>query len=587
MTEDERFLNQPVRLHLAHWMVLGASLALTCMAWYTSHNQLQERLQARFEKDAEQVVSLLTERMEKYAGSLWAGVGMMNVLSRDRAVTRQDWVRFSEAIDLPGRYPGINGIGLIEDIEAEDLEAYRQRMQAEYPDLGEFTIFPDTQRQRRSVISYIEPLDRNREAIGLDTANETNRRVASERARATGTAQMTGPITLVQDSTQQPGFLLYAPYAVPSPNGVMQHGRVYAAFVVSDLMRGALAFEKRRVTVSARDGDTYLYEENPDNTAAFDPDPLYTRDTTIRLYGRDWTFEIRSNLAFREDANTRGPTLILAGGLLVELMLLGIFLLLVSSNARAHRFAHRMTVNLQKSQAQLQRRNDELIQFNYRVSHDLVGPLKTIQGLTDCIRADMADNDLQEVSANIGRIETMVQQQVSTISSIFALCEADLRPQDDAPVPLAALVRTVFKRAQSALQDESLRLRLEFADDFTLDAPPGRLEQVLFNLLTNAIQFRRPEEPHPEVCVAATRDDHLATIVVRDNGIGIPANTRDRIFDLFFRAHSTAAGGAGLGTYIVRRNIENMGGSVDVHSDERGTLFVLRWPQNNAEVAAA
>ncbi len=583
MTEGEQLGDPPVRLHLIHWLVLAASLGLTLLAWYISKMQFEDRLLARFQHDADQVVNLLSERMQKYEGSLWAGVGMLHALGFERQVTRKDWIAFSDAIDLPYRFPGVNGIGLIEDIEPGDLEAYTQRMIAEYPELDPFTVHPVLESRRHYIISYIEPFAKNREAVGLDTAFETNRRTASERARELGTAQITGPIFLVQDAEQTPGFLFFAPYELTGPEGQTRNGKVYAAFVVKDLMEGALAFHNRRVTVSARDGATYLYQETLENTPGFDPQPIFTREVAIPLYGREWTFDIRSNLAFRDSANAYGPTIVLVGGMIVDLMLLGIFLLLVSSNARAHRYARRMTVNLQESQRQLQRRNDELIQFNYRVSHDLVGPLKTIQGLTDCIRSDIAENDMTEVEPSIDRIDNMVQQQISIISSIFDLCEADLRPQESAPILLGPLVREMFNRAQNSQQDRSVRLDLDIPEDFTVSAPQGRMEQILFNLLTNAIKFRRPDEKYPEVQVSAQRTTHTALLQVRDNGIGIPEPTRDRVFDLFFRAHSTGTGGAGLGTYIVRRNIENMGGTVEVHSDDRGTLFMLRWPQKKAE----
>lgn len=587
MTDREHFKDPPVRLHLAHWLVLGASLGLTCLAWYFSKTQLEQRLESRFRHDADQVVSLLAERMEKYEGSLWAGVGMLHALGSDRQVTRKDWINFAKAIDLPGRYPGINGIGLIEDIKPAELESYTRRIRAEYPELKPFRVHPTVTGDQHYIISYIEPFENNRQAVGLDTAFETQRRQASERASAHGNAQISGPITLVQDATQTPGFLFLAPYQLPTRAGPPRTGKVYAAFVVRDLMKGALAVANRQVTVSARDGKTYLYQETQDNTAGFDPTPNFTREVTIPLYGRDWTFEIRSNLAFRNSAHSHGPTLVLAGGLIVDLLLLGVFLLLVSSNARAHRFARKMTVDLQKSQKQLQRRNDELIQFNYRVSHDLVAPLKTIQGLTDCIRSDIADNDLSEVNPSIDRIESMVQQQINVISSIFDLCEADLRPQQSSPIPLGDLIIEMFERAQESQHDATVRLDLDVPHDFMISAPRGRMEQILFNLLTNAIKFRHPEQGQPVVRVSAQRNSETATLTIADNGIGIPAPTRDRIFDLFFRAHSTGTGGAGLGTYIVRRNIENMGGTVEVCSDNTGTVFILRWPQKHAESAAA
>lgn len=579
------------RLHFVHWLVLGASLLLTILAWYISSNQQQQKHAKMFEVEAERLSTQLRERMEKYENALWSGVGALEIIKRSRGLTRPDWRRFAQTMNLLERYPGINGIGVIYSAQPEELPRLEDRFAEQFPELERVEIYPKHQHGVHFPILLLEPLDGNREAIGLDIAFEKNRRTAALAALETGTPQMTGPIVLVQDAEETPGFLLFVPFNIPvdgTPEEPRQdRGFVYAPFVVKDLIAGTLASTKRLVTFSLRDSGTNLYAETADNTATFDPAPMFETQTSVQLYGREWIFDIRSNLEFRSRAQSSLPTTILIGGITVDLLLLGVFLILVNSNARAVNLAQKMTADLRESKSQLKKRNEELIQFNYRVSHDLVAPLKTIQGLVLMARDDLSDNNADAVDPSLERVDAMVNQQIQVISSIFELCESDLSNEAYQRIDIRKLAKSLFARVLRVQTEARVELRLPIPEGTTVLAKPTRLEQILFNLISNAVKFRNPNADNPMVEITVERVDSWVTLRVRDNGIGIPANARGRVFDLFFRAHSTHAGGAGLGTYIVRKNVENMGGTARVHSDPDGTLFEIEWPEYPVEVDAA
>ncbi len=135
----------------------------------------------------------------------------------------------------------------------------------------------------------------NREAVGFDVANEANRLEAATKARETAAAQITGPIVLVQDEHKTPGFLFYAPSF--DEEGRFR-GLVYAPFVVQRLMNGVLANERRHVSLRVMDAHSTLYDELVSNVEDYDPDPLLATTRRIPMAGREWTFELRSDLAF-------------------------------------------------------------------------------------------------------------------------------------------------------------------------------------------------------------------------------------------------------------------------------------------------
>ncbi|WP_245764292.1 CHASE domain-containing protein [Sulfitobacter marinus] len=227
-----------------------------------------------------------------------------------------DFDMFASSLDLTETLPGINGIGFIEPVPADEVPEFVAGMRAD--GVENFTVHPETESDVKYIIKYIAPTDINAEAVGLDISFEQGRRDAANRARETGLPQLTPRILLVQDDTAQPGFLLLRPYFEADDF----KGWVYAPFVGRNLLEGlnpqqGQLFEFQVYDGSGIDDDALIYSTHEHEHM----DWLYTANYTVDMFGRQWTLHYHSTALFDEVHSTRGPFFILIGGLLLSMML--------------------------------------------------------------------------------------------------------------------------------------------------------------------------------------------------------------------------------------------------------------------------
>jgi two-component system sensor histidine kinase CpxA len=189
------------------------------------------------------------------------------------------------------------------------------------------------------------------------------------------------------------------------------------------------------------------------------------------------------------------------------------------------------------------------------VAHELCSPLARLQMATG-ILADQAPKDLQETVADV---REEVQQMSALVNELLAFTKAGLRPRDvvSSPVDLAPLARDVLAR-----EDVGGRVTLSVADDVRANAEPDLLARALGNLVRNALRYAGEAGP---ITVTAARENKQVSLVVEDNGPGVPAADLDRLGEPFFRpelARTRESGGVGLGLAIVRNSIAACGGEV-------------------------
>ena len=359
---ENKKLKKDARLHWYHWLVVVLSLVLTLSAWQVTSRLAHQKSQIQFDFQADLLIELVKERMQKYEDALWAGVAAIH--AQKDPINTHSWRTFATALSIEEKYPGINGIGIIDYVAPDKLDAYLKDQRQYRPD---YQIHPAHDKNEYWPITHIEPVSQNKKAVGLDMAHETNRYTASIKARDSATAQITGPIILVQDAKKTPGFLFFAPYykAEHPPKSLVLRrisfvANVYAPFIMEKLMEGTLKNENRMVNFRINDEDTLLYDELQNVSENYDEEALFSKSVTIDMYGRKWSFDMRSTVLFRDQVSNDQPLMILIGGISIDVLLLILFIILARSNSKAISYADEVTFELKTSERKLRSTIDSM-----------------------------------------------------------------------------------------------------------------------------------------------------------------------------------------------------------------------------------
>lgn len=231
---------------------------------------------------------------------------------------------------------------------------------------------------------------------------------------------------------------------------------------------------------------------------------------------------------------------------------------------------------LERANDRLTERNAELEQFVHSASHDLLSPVRTMRSAAEALA------DALEVPWDASAVHREAERVLETASRLGRLV-GDLvaynRLGESKPPLVPTRLDEVVDEALAQLRSE-----IEHAGARITVAGPlpsvrghhGSLVQAVMNLLGNATKFTAPGVV-PEVAIGCEVAGGQARLLIRDNGIGVPAAARDRIFQAFERLHGDDAySGSGLGLAIVKRLVCKMGGRVGVAAETGGgsTFFI-------------
>jgi two-component system phosphate regulon sensor histidine kinase PhoR len=220
--------------------------------------------------------------------------------------------------------------------------------------------------------------------------------------------------------------------------------------------------------------------------------------------------------------------------------------------------------------------------FVANVSHELRTPLSLIKGYVETL-IDGAKDDpavalrfLQTIEKHADRL-TFLIEDLLTISKL----ESGQIIMNLQAVELGSVVSRVMEDLQSRAAEKNIKLRNFLPERTEVKADADRLEQVLFNLVDNAIKYGRNDGSVDVAC--KIMDDKFVQLSVRDDGPGIPDDAKERVFERFYRidrARSREAGGTGLGLSIVKHIVQSHGGEVWVESElGKGSTFCFTLPR--------
>lgn len=237
---------------------------------------------------------------------------------------------------------------------------------------------------------------------------------------------------------------------------------------------------------------------------------------------------------------------------------------------------------LEQRAADLQRANAELQQFAYAASHDLAEPLRTVSNFTALLV-----RELGEVDEDTAKLVTFVQDGVrrmrSMLDGLLEYSQLGSAPPPDQWVELNDLVGSVLADLRTVLEER--QARVEVGELPRVWGNAATLQRLFLNLITNAAKFV-PDDRSPEIDISAEGTDDSWVVEVTDNGVGIPPEHRQRVFEMFRRLHPQGEyEGTGVGLTLARRVAESHGGSIELMDgpDGIGTRVRVSFPRRPGE----
>lgn len=225
----------------------------------------------------------------------------------------------------------------------------------------------------------------------------------------------------------------------------------------------------------------------------------------------------------------------------------------------------------------LLQRNKDLEQFAYIISHNLRGPVANIAGLSDAI-LDKGLSD-EEKDGFIGAISSSIKKLDDVILDLNNIIHVKNNINENKQeVVFRKMVDEVLAGMGTTLEENNVTVNCDFDEADRMLSLKSYLHSIFYNLISNSIKFRRHGVP-TVIDICSKRNNDKIILSFKDNGVGIDLEKKGHyIFGLYKRFHPDRAEGKGMGLFMVKTQVETLGGKIFLHSEvNEGTEFKIEF----------
>ena len=583
-------------------LVVGLLLTLLATRFVSQTVEAQERV--RFDEAAVATKASVDRRINASYVDTMLGADGLFAASED--VSREEWANYTRAIDLESRYEGLQALGYAPRVAPEERAAFVESVREEGggdfgSSLGKHS--PEGEEGAYFPLAYVEPLtEANATTLGDDLYAVPAYRAAMDEARDTNSPRATGKVYLISetgpnskaDLALKKGFLVFVPIfdqGEPGASGRDLTGFIVGAVRTDDMLREIFGQPlDPAVDLEVYDGrvptaDNLLYDRDGVQRAGEEVTPRrqgvggvlawitglplgeaergygFSWSDNLFVAGHEWTLYLEALPGFEEEgADEQLPLFVFLSGLGVSLLLFGVTYMLVRSRVRAQMASR----ELEETNRELESTNRELESFSYSVSHDLRAPLRSIDGFSQILLEDYADDLDEDGKAYLGRVRSASQRMGHLIDDLLGLSRVTRGSMRRERVDLSSIGREVARSLMETDRARTVEFLIE--DGLEVQGDPRLVRVVLENLLGNAFKFTGKE---PEARIEFGKDPGLTArgrvpvYYVRDNGAGFDEAYAGKLFGAFQRLHGQDEfEGTGIGLATVQRVVHRHGGRI-------------------------
>lgn len=525
------------------------SLLLAWALWQTEVSDADEALATRHRvviDSIERDVSQATLRLASVSGLFQAS----------NEVTELEFRRFVKKLGLP---PGVQAIGYLPLVMDWNRDLYEATMRESIPGFTMFELDENGEKVRAASrrvhypMQWYEPTETLSSVTGFDSNSNQSRAEALEMSRVTRDVAATPFLSLVSE-TESDGFVLYWPITDAETDALTGHAA--AAMDMSLLVDDAIPESfNNLLTWEVHD----ITDMTADDQQSISPD-----EGKMTFGGRVWQVQLTPNPGTDMVPDASTPAILMIGGLLSTM-----FIAIGLSSRRKRRSAEAEYERLQD----LAQAKDK---FLASVGHELRTPLTSVVGYAELLRDDSPGVSDEDRAVMISTIADEAADLASIVDDLLvaARTELDTLVVQKLPVDARAQTAQVLEAIGRADRDP---IRLVGGPDVECRAigDPGRVRQILRNLVTNAYRYGGDE-----VVVRLAPSPDRVAIQVLDDGSGVNDEDAGRIFDPYFRAHSMESQPAalGIGLAVARQLARMMDGDLTYQRVSGWTVFELSLP---------
>lgn len=223
----------------------------------------------------------------------------------------------------------------------------------------------------------------------------------------------------------------------------------------------------------------------------------------------------------------------------------------------------------------LEEKIKELDTFIYRSSHDLKGPLASLQGLLNVAKSEIKDANSLQYLALIERSVLHLDTILMDLLNITKITQGNLNIVD---INFKEIITNIINSFENLPEYQNIQCIIEINDNPILKSDKSLINNIFQNLIINAIKYRDKNKEKSIIKIKSVCVSDELIVKIEDNGEGIPESLQRSVFDMFFRGN-TKSTGTGLGLYIVKNAIEKLGGRIFLESEEnKGSTFTIYLP---------